>query len=62
MDMLTLLKKVVERDGCRCDTSVCQWCETNGWVYVSPETITLVKKAIKELQAAASTAVNPPPL
>ena len=50
-DTLTLLQRVVERDGCRCDTSVCDWCKTEGWAQVSPETIKLVKEEIKGLKS-----------
>lgn len=49
-EIVEVLKAVLERDGCRCDTSVCGWCNTDGWVYVSPDNILKVRTLLKQLQ------------
>lgn len=45
---LALIRAILERDNCRCDTSVCYWCRTDGWVAVSPVTIEKLKGLVRE--------------
>jgi hypothetical protein len=53
-DLENLLREVLGRDGCRCDTSVCDWCNTNGWVYVSPDTIEKIRAILPKRRARDS--------
>lgn len=42
------IQLVLQRDGCRCDTSVCHWCNTDGWVQVSPDNVEKLRAALAE--------------
>jgi hypothetical protein len=43
------LENALDRDGCRCDTSVCYWCRTDGWVQVHPYSVKKIRDALKEI-------------
>lgn len=53
-----LLKEILERDHCRCDTSVCYWCRTDGWIQVHPQTVVKLRHIYGELKRSADAALS----